>query len=69
MKAIRAALATAVLDAKEKRRAAAVACENTDRRDEPLVSVGWSLHRGPGPAATMPPPALLTASSPATPGN
>jgi hypothetical protein len=64
VKAIRAALATAVLDAKEKRRAAAVACENTDRRDEPLVSVGWSLRRGPGPAATMPscppgPPATL----------
>ena len=65
VKAIRAALATAVLDAKEKRRAAAVACENTDRRDEPLVSVGWSLHRGPGPAATMPPPATMPSSPPA----
>ena len=77
MKASRAALATAVLGAKEKRRAAVVACENTDQSDEPLVSVGWSLRRGPGPAATMPPPALLpscppallTARSPATPGN
>ena len=64
VKAIRAALATAVLGAKEKRRAAVVACENTDQSDEPLVSVGWSLHRGPGPAATMPPPALLPSSPP-----
>jgi hypothetical protein len=61
VKAIRAALATAVLDAKEKLRAAAVACENTDRSDEALVSVGWSLRRGPGPAANMPPPTRLTA--------
>ena len=44
-KTIRAALATAILDGKEKLRAAAVACENTDRSDEALVSVGWPLRR------------------------
>jgi hypothetical protein len=63
VKTIRAALATAMLDGKEKLRAAAVACENTDRSDEALVSVGWPLRRSPGPAATMPPPTRLTARS------
>ena len=54
-------MATELLNGKEKLRAAAVACENTDRSDEALVSAGWSLRRPAGPAATMPAPLRLTA--------
>ncbi len=61
LKSTRAAVATAVLDGKEKLRAAAVACENTDRSREALLSAGWSLRRPAGPAATMTAPVHLTA--------
>ncbi len=61
LKTIRAAVATELLNGKEKLRAAAVACENTDRSDEALVSAGWSLRRPAGPTATMPAPLRLAA--------
>lgn len=63
LKTIRAAVATELLNGKEKLRAAAVACENTDRSDEAPVSAGWSLRRPAGPAATMPVPLRLTAQA------
>ncbi len=63
LKTIRAAVATELLNGKEKLRAAAVASENTDRSDEALVSAGWSLRRPAGPAATMPAPLRLTAQA------
>ena len=63
IKSTRAAVATAVLDGKEQLRAAAVACENTDRNREALLSAGWSLRRPAGPAATMTAPVHLTAQA------
>ena len=38
-----------------------MACENTDRGREALLSAGWSLRRPAGPAATMTAPVHLTA--------
>jgi hypothetical protein len=68
VKTIRAALDTEVINTKDILRAAATACENTDRSDEALLSVGWSLRRGPSPVKTMAAPTGLTVSATAFTG-
>ena len=62
-KAYRAALDTEIATAQNNLRSVGLACENYDRTDEALVSVGWSLRRIPGPPQPVTAPARLVAES------
>ena len=68
LKTIRAALDTEVLNVKDIVRAVAISCENEDRSDEALVSVGWELRKGRTPSKPVASPTRLTVSSTAFAG-